>query len=85
MLSKDGHLLMLKYSFKHGNHKPSNVRHFRGILESLKTVHTLGYTHGDIRIENMVMEILIEKKRIVIVTTLMSHFNVRHPRAIVIS
>ena len=60
MLSKDGHLLTLKYSFKHGNHKPSNVRHFRGVLESLKTVHTLGCIHGDIRIENMEL-ILMEK------------------------
>ena len=60
-LSKDSHLLMLKYSFKHG--ETTNQVTCVTLEVYRKTVHALGHTHGDIRIENMVlilMEILIK-------------------------
>ena len=53
-LSIDGRLQMLKYKFIHGNHEPIRIGDFRGALASLQKVHSSGYIHGDIRIENIV-------------------------------
>ena len=53
-LSIDGRLQMLQYRFIRGNHEPISVGDFRGALESLRGVHSLGYIHGDIKIENIV-------------------------------
>ena len=53
-LSIDGRLQMLKYKFIRGNHEPIRIGDFRGALASLQKVHSSGYIHGDIRIENIV-------------------------------
>ena len=53
-LSIDGRLKMLRYRLIPGNHKPTSVGNFRGALEGLQRIYSLGYVHGDVRIENIV-------------------------------
>ena len=53
-LSIDGRLQMLKYKFISGSHAPIKIGDFRGALVCLQKVHSSGYIHGDIRIENIV-------------------------------
>lgn len=43
-----------EYKFIAGNHEPTTVKDFRGAVEVLRKVHSLGYIHGDVRIENIV-------------------------------
>ena len=45
-LSIDGRLQMLQYRFIPGNHESISVGDFRGALESLRRVHSLGYIRG---------------------------------------
>ena len=52
-LSIDGRLKMLRYRLIPGNHKPTSVGDFRGTVEGLQQVHSLGYVHGNVRIENI--------------------------------
>lgn len=44
---------MLRYPFIPGDHQPRDVQHFRSAVECLRIIHSHGFIHGGIRIENI--------------------------------
>lgn len=53
-LSNDGHFLMLEIEYIPVTHTPTNVLHFGGGVEQLRTIQNMGMVHGDIRNVNIV-------------------------------
>lgn len=55
-LSNDGRFLMLEIKYIPGTHRPKSVLHFRGAVEQLYKIHSMGIVHGDIRNANIVFD-----------------------------
>ena len=53
-LTTDGRFVQLKYQYLEGDHKPTALKQFAGVIKALHKVHEEGYVHGDIRCENMI-------------------------------
>ena len=49
-----GNYHCLTYDYIKGTNVPSNLRQFYNILCALDNLHTAGYVHGDVRLENMI-------------------------------
>lgn len=45
-----------KSPYSKGNHSPTNLCQFRGIIAMLNNLHSKGYVHGDIRLSNLVFD-----------------------------
>ena len=47
---------MLKYGYIKGVHKPNKLHQFSGAVHDLSKLHTAGFVHGDIRLQNIVFQ-----------------------------
>ena len=47
-------LSVLKYRYISGDHKPTKLTKFRGVVQMLVKLHDQGYVHGDVRLQNIV-------------------------------
>lgn len=52
-LSCIGRVRILSYPLKKGCHRPRNLLQIAIMIENLYNIHSKGYVHGDIRIENL--------------------------------
>lgn len=45
---------MLSYPYKEGSFHPRSVVQIVNVIQSLHSIHSRGYIHGDIRVENLI-------------------------------
>lgn len=53
-LTTDGRVLDLSYDYIEGDHKPTSLRQFTKVVQTLHKLHAINYVHGDVRKENVV-------------------------------
>lgn len=53
-ITTDHRIQCLSYDFVDGNHQPTSVKQFVGILETLHMLHEKNIVHSDVRLANMI-------------------------------